>query len=120
MGNLVAVEITCAGITPLLMNRMTADVLEGIRTKAKKPKAARSELTPREEAEPKELPISPKMRIAVRIQDQTYPGTVVSRRSTAYEKGNYSWHVDFDNGVKGALLEDEWLVKAWPIGLVSK
>lgn len=51
--SLTRVVIVCSGITPLLMNRMGAEVLEGIRTRSKKPKSARTELTPREEAAPK-------------------------------------------------------------------
>lgn len=50
---LVRVEVTCNGTTPLLMNRMTPETLENIRTKAKKPKSAQTALTPREEAAPK-------------------------------------------------------------------
>lgn len=46
------VKVTCRGITPLLMNRMSESVLEGLRTKVKKPKAANigSVKTPREDA----------------------------------------------------------------------
>lgn len=47
------IEITCSGITPLIMNRMGAEVLDSIRTRIKKPKSARTELTPRDEAAPK-------------------------------------------------------------------
>ena len=46
------IEIKCRGITPLLTNRMSESVLEGLRTKIKKPKAAGigHTRTPREEA----------------------------------------------------------------------
>jgi hypothetical protein len=50
---LVRVEVTCIGTTPLLMNRMTPETLENIRTKAKKPKSASTASTPREDAAPK-------------------------------------------------------------------
>lgn len=51
--SVVQVEITCAGATPLLMNRLTPETLEQIRTKAKKSKNASKPATPRLEAEPK-------------------------------------------------------------------
>lgn len=49
------VKLTCRGITPLLMARMTEDVLEGLRTGRKKPVAAKigKTRTPRDEAEEK-------------------------------------------------------------------
>jgi len=49
------VNIQCRGITPLLTNRMSESVLEGLRTKTKKPKAANigTTRTPREEASEK-------------------------------------------------------------------
>jgi len=50
---LVRLEVTCVGITPLLMNRMTEETLENIRTKAKKPKNASRPAAPRDEAAPK-------------------------------------------------------------------
>jgi hypothetical protein len=50
---LVRVEVTCVGLTPMLQNRMSAETLENIRTKAKKPKSAGAAGTPREEAAPK-------------------------------------------------------------------
>src|SRR5277367_1729623 len=49
------VNVKCRGITPLLTNRMSESVLEGLRTKVKKPKAANigTTRTPREEASEK-------------------------------------------------------------------
>lgn len=49
------VEIECRGTSPLLMNKMDASTLEGLRTKAKKAKTANigTTLTPHEEAEKK-------------------------------------------------------------------
>jgi hypothetical protein len=49
------INIKCRGITPLLTNRMNDEVLEGLRTKTKKPKAANigSTRTRREEASEK-------------------------------------------------------------------
>lgn len=49
------VDVTCKGLSPLLMNRMSESTLEGLRTKAKKPKAAAigNTRTPREDAEEK-------------------------------------------------------------------
>jgi hypothetical protein len=49
------VEVECRGLTPLLMNKMSENTLEGLRTKVKKPKTAAqgSTRTPREEAETK-------------------------------------------------------------------
>lgn len=46
------VTIRCRGTSPLLMNRMSESTLEGLRTKAKKPKAANvgHVRTPRDEA----------------------------------------------------------------------
>ncbi len=51
-GPLVRREIGITGITPLLMNRLSEETLESIRTKAKKAKTA-AKPTPREECEPK-------------------------------------------------------------------
>jgi hypothetical protein len=50
---LIQVTITCTGSTPLLMNRLTPETLESIRTKAKKSKSASRPETPRDEAAPK-------------------------------------------------------------------
>ena len=50
---LVRVTVAVSGITPLLMNRMTAETLEGIRRKTKKPKTQQRPEKPRDEAEPK-------------------------------------------------------------------
>lgn len=52
---MVAVEVECEGATPLLINRMTPEVLECIRKGEQPPKAERigKTRTPREEAEPK-------------------------------------------------------------------
>lgn len=52
---MLLVQVKCRGTTPLLMNRMTPDVLEGLRTKVKKPKnqAVGTTTTPREDAAPK-------------------------------------------------------------------
>lgn len=48
------VLVTCEGLTPLLMNRLTEETLEQIRTKTKPPKTAQSTYrTPREDAAPK-------------------------------------------------------------------
>lgn len=49
------VSVTCRGVTPLFMNRMSESVLEGIRTKAKasKTKSIGQTTTPREDAGPK-------------------------------------------------------------------
>lgn len=49
------VEVEVRGTSPLLMNKMDASTLEGLRTKAKKPKAASigTTSTPREDAERK-------------------------------------------------------------------
>lgn len=49
------VHIHCRNVTPLFVNRMTESVLEGLRTKAKKPKTANigNTRTPREEASEK-------------------------------------------------------------------
>ena len=49
------VNVKCRNLTPLFMNRMSMSVLEGLRTKIKKPKAASigTALTPRQDAEPK-------------------------------------------------------------------
>lgn len=49
------VDIKCRGITPLLTNRMSESILESLRTKTKKPKAATIGITrtPREEASEK-------------------------------------------------------------------
>lgn len=51
--NLVTLEVTCIGVTPLLMNRMTPETLEQIRTKAKRSKNASRPASPRDEAAPK-------------------------------------------------------------------
>lgn len=50
---LVTVVVTCRGQTPLLMNRMSMETLEQIRTKAKKSKTASRPAVPRDEAAPK-------------------------------------------------------------------
>src|SRR5687767_13746070 len=50
---LVRVIIAAMGTTPLLMNRMTAETLEDIRRKTKKPKTAQRPEKPRDEAAPK-------------------------------------------------------------------
>jgi hypothetical protein len=52
---MLLVSIKCRGTRPLLMNRMSEDTLEGLRTKIKKPKAKNigTTVTRREEAEPK-------------------------------------------------------------------
>lgn len=50
---MLEVSITCVGTTPLLMNRMTPEVLESIRTGAKRAKSLKGHQTPREEAAPK-------------------------------------------------------------------
>src|SRR4029077_13454820 len=49
------VVVTCRGLTPLFMNRMSESTLEQLRTKIKPPKTAKmgSTMTPREEAETK-------------------------------------------------------------------
>lgn len=49
------VHVRCRGLTPLLMNRMSESVLEGLRTKVKAPKTkgVGHTMTPRQEAEPK-------------------------------------------------------------------
>lgn len=49
------IDVTCKGISPLLMNRMSESTLESLRTKVKPPKAAKigNTRTPREEAEEK-------------------------------------------------------------------
>jgi hypothetical protein len=49
------INVSCRGLTPLLMNRMSESTLEGLRTKQKAPKAANvgTTRTPREDAEPK-------------------------------------------------------------------
>ncbi len=49
------VTVTCRGLTPLLVNRMDPDTLEGLRTKTKAPKTKNigTTLTPREDAERK-------------------------------------------------------------------
>ena len=51
--NLVRVEITCVGLSPLLMNKVDPETLEALRTKKKKSKNAARPETPRDEAEPK-------------------------------------------------------------------
>jgi hypothetical protein len=52
---MLLVSVKCRGTSPLLMNRMSESTLEGLRTKAKKPKAANvgHTSTPRQDAEPK-------------------------------------------------------------------
>lgn len=50
---LVRVIVSVVGLTPLLMNRMTAETLEGIRRKTKKPKTQQRPEKPRDEAAPK-------------------------------------------------------------------
>jgi len=52
-GGLVAITVTCRGVTPLLMNRIPPETLEQVRTKAKKPKTAQRPAVPRDEAIPK-------------------------------------------------------------------
>jgi hypothetical protein len=49
------VNVECRGTSPLLMNRMSADVLEGLRTGVRPPKAAKTGTvrTPRQECEQK-------------------------------------------------------------------
>jgi hypothetical protein len=49
------VNVVCRGVTPLLINKMNESVLESLRTKIKKPKAANigTTRTPREEASEK-------------------------------------------------------------------
>lgn len=49
---MILVSIRCRGVSPLLQNRMSESVLEQLRTKQKKPKAANvgTTMTPREEA----------------------------------------------------------------------
>lgn len=51
----INVDVTCRGVTPMFMNRMSESVLEGIRTKAKpsKTKGIGQTTTPREDAGPK-------------------------------------------------------------------
>lgn len=44
------IEVQVQGVTPLLMNRMTEELLLQIRSGAKKPKSKRTEESPREEA----------------------------------------------------------------------
>lgn len=52
---MLLIQVMCRGTSPLLMNRMSESTLEGLRTKAKKPKAANigKTSTPREDAAPK-------------------------------------------------------------------
>lgn len=52
-GGLVAITVTCRGVTPLLMNRIPPETLEQVRTKAKKAKTAQRPAVPRDEAIPK-------------------------------------------------------------------
>lgn len=52
---MILIRVKCRGTSPLLMNRMSEDTLEGLRTKAKKPKNkdVGKTSTRREDAEPK-------------------------------------------------------------------
>lgn len=52
---MLLIQVKCRGTSPLLMNRMSEDTLEGLRTKVKKPKAKDigKTSTRREDAEPK-------------------------------------------------------------------
>lgn len=53
MNQLVRLSVTCTGVTPLLMNRLTPETLEQLRSKKKPSKNAARPATPRDEAAPK-------------------------------------------------------------------